>query len=105
MSKKYTLNNIVNEDSIYLIGINSSLDSYKLVFKINKELNLNFVRSKKDIDLPKEKAYYSHFVAKNNSEEILTNELESRKKNLLPPFSRLIANQSSSYRCSISPSI
>ena len=32
-----------------------------------------------------------HKLIKNNSEEILTNELESRKKNLLPPFSRLIA--------------
>lgn len=71
MSKKYTLDNIVNEDLIYLIGINSYLDSYSLVFKLNKELNLNFVRSKKDIDLPKEKAYYNRFVAKNKSKEIL----------------------------------
>ena len=85
MSKKYTLNNIVNEDSIYLIGINSSLDSYKLVFKINKELNLNFVRSKKDIDLPKEKAYYSHFVAKNNSEEILYDFFSNKFQKIIFP--------------------
>ena len=37
MSKKYTLDNIVNEDLIYLIGINSYLDSYSLVFKLNNE--------------------------------------------------------------------
>ena len=30
-------------------------------------------------------------LIKNNSEEILKKELDSRKKNLLPPFSRLIA--------------
>ena len=71
MSKKYTLDNLVNEDLIYLIGINSSLDSYTLVFKLNKELSLNFVRSKKDIDLPKENAYYNRFIAKNKSKEIL----------------------------------
>ena len=71
MLKKYTLKNLVNEDSIYLIGINSSLESHKLVYKLNKELNLNFVRSKKDIDLSKEKAYYFRFVAKNKSQEIL----------------------------------
>tara|TARA_B100000945_G_C20410890_1_gene612510 strand:+ start:762 stop:1232 length:471 start_codon:yes stop_codon:yes gene_type:complete len=85
MSKKYTLNNIVNEDSIYLIGINSSLDSYKLVFKLNKELNLNFVRSKKDIDLPKEKAYYDRFVSKNNFEEILYDFFSNKFQKIIFP--------------------
>ena len=71
MSKIYTLKNLVNEDINFLIGINSILESYKIVFKLNQELNLNFVRAEKDIDLPKEKAYYSRFIAKNNSEEII----------------------------------
>ena len=33
--------------------------------------DLNFERSKKDIDLPKEKAYYNRFIAKKKSKEIL----------------------------------
>ena len=83
MSKKYTLDNMLNEDLIYLIGINSSLDSYNLVFKLNKELNLNFVRSKKDIDLPKEKAYYNRFIAKNKSKEILYDFFQTNSKKLV----------------------
>jgi len=71
MPKKYILNDIISEDSIYLIGINSILNDYQLVYKLNKELNLNFVRSKKDIDLTKEKAYFSHFISKNKSKEII----------------------------------
>ena len=66
MSKKYTLDNLVNEDLIYLIGLNSSLDSYNLVFKLNKKLNINFVRSKKDIDLPKEKHIIIALLLKTN---------------------------------------
>ena len=71
MPKKHILDDIIIEDSIYLIGINSSLENHQLVYKLNKELNLNFVRSKKDIDLPKEKAYYNRFIAKKKSKEIL----------------------------------
>ena len=85
MSKKYTLNNLVNDDPIYLIGINSTLESYKLAFKLNKELNLNFVRSNKDIDLPKEKAYYNHFVSKNNSKEILYDFFSNKFQKIIFP--------------------
>ena len=85
MSKKYTLNNLVNDDPIYLIGINSTLESYKLAFKLNKELNLNFVRSNKDIDLPKEKAYYNRFVSKNNSKEILYDFFSNKFQKIIFP--------------------
>ncbi len=85
MPKKYILSNIIIEDSIYLIGINSALDNYNLVYKLNKQLNLNFVRSKKDIDLPREKAYYSHFIAKNKSKEIIYDFFSNKFKKISSP--------------------
>ncbi len=71
MLKKHILNDLIIDDSIYLIGINSTLENHQLVFKLNRDLNLNFVRSKQDIDLPLENAYYSHFFSKNKSREII----------------------------------
>lgn len=85
MPRKYILNNIIIEDSIYLIGICSVLDNFNLVYKLNKQLNLNFVRSKKDIDLPKEKAYYSHFIAKNKSKEIIYDFFSNKFKKISSP--------------------
>jgi len=85
MPKKYILSNIIIEDSIYLIGISSALDNYNLVYKLNKQLNLNFVRLKKDIDLPKEKAYYSHFIAKNKSKEIIYDFFSNKFKKISSP--------------------
>jgi len=85
MPKKYILSNIIIEDSIYLIGISSALDNYNLVYKLNKQLNLNFVRSKKDIDLPREKAYYSHFIAKNKSKEIIYDFFSNKFKKISSP--------------------
>ncbi len=85
MPKKYILSNIIIEDSIYLIGISSALDNYNLVYKLNKQLNLNFVRSKKDIDLPKQKAYYSHFIAKNKSKEIIYDFFSNKFKKISSP--------------------
>ena len=85
MPKKYILSNIIIEDSFYLIGINSALDNYNLVYKLNKQLNLNFVRSKKDIDLPREKAYYSHFIAKNKSKEIIYDFFSNKFKKISSP--------------------
>ena len=85
MPKKYILSNLIIEDSIYLIGISSTLDNYNLVYKLNKQLNLNFVRSKKDIDLPKEKAYYSHFIAKNKSKEIIYDFFSNKFKKISSP--------------------
>ena len=85
MPKKYILSNIIIEDSIYLIGISSALDNYNLVYKLNKQLNLNFVRSKKDIDLPREKAYYSHFIAKNKSKEIIYDFFSNKFKKVSSP--------------------
>ncbi len=85
MPKKYILGNIIIEDSIYLIGISSALDNYNLVYKLNKQLNLNFVRSKKDIDLPREKAYYSHFIAKNKSNEIIYDFFSNKFKKVSSP--------------------
>tara|TARA_B100001250_G_scaffold18271_1_gene15854 strand:- start:2863 stop:3333 length:471 start_codon:yes stop_codon:yes gene_type:complete len=85
MRKKYILSNIIIEDSIYLIGISSALDNYNLVYKLNKQLNLKFVRSKKDIDLPKEKAYYSHFIAKNKSKEIIYDFFSNKFKKISSP--------------------
>ncbi len=85
MPKKYILSNIIIEDSIYLIGISSTLDNYNLVYKLNKQLNLNFVRSKKDIDLPKQKAYYSHFIAKNKSKEIIYDFFSNKFKKISSP--------------------
>ena len=85
MSKVYTLKNLVNEDVNFLIGINSILESYKIVFKLNQELNLNFVRAEKDIDLPKEKAYYSRFIAKNNSEEIIYDFFSNKFQKIIFP--------------------
>ena len=85
MPKKYILSNIIIEDLIYLIGISSALDNYNLVYKLNKQLNLNFVRSKKDIDLPKQKAYYSHFIAKNKSKEIIYDFFSNKFKKISSP--------------------
>ena len=85
MPKKHILSNIIIEDSIYLIGVSSALDNYNLVYKLNKELNLNFVRSKKDIDLPREKAYYSHFIAKNKSKEIIYDFFSNKFKKVSSP--------------------
>ena len=85
MPKKHILDDIIIEDSIYLIGINSSLENHQLVYKLNKELNLNFVRSKKDIDLPREKAYYSHFVSKNKSKEIIYDFFSNKFKKIGSP--------------------
>lgn len=85
MPKKHILDDIIIEDSIYLIGINSSLENHQLVYKLNKELNLNFVRSKKDIDLPREKAYYSHFVSKNKSKEIIYDFFSNKFKKISSP--------------------
>jgi len=85
MPKKYILSNIIIEDSIYLIGISSALDNYNLVYKLNKQLNLNFVRSKKDIDLPKQNAYYSHFIAKNKSKEIIYDFFSNKFKKVSSP--------------------
>ncbi len=85
MPKKYILSNIIIENSIYLIGISSALDNYQLVYKLNKQLNLNFIRSKKDIDLPREKAYYSHFIAKNKSKEIIYDFFSNKFKKISSP--------------------
>ena len=85
MPKKYILSNLIIEDSIYLIGISSALDNYQLVYKLNKQLNLNFIRSKKDIDLPKQKAYYSHFIAKNKSKEIIYDFFSNKFKKISSP--------------------
>ena len=85
MPKKYILSNIIIEDSIYLIGVSSALDNYNLVYKLNKQLNLNFVRSKKDIDLPKQNAYYSHFIAKNKSKEIIYDFFSNKFKKISSP--------------------
>ena len=48
-------------------------------------MNLNFVRSKKDIDLPREKAYYSHFVSKNKSKEIIYDFFSNKFKKISSP--------------------
>ena len=62
MKKKYFLDDLDFDEEINLLAIHSNLEGYQLAFEINQATGARFKRSKKDIDLPQLKAFYTRFT-------------------------------------------
>jgi len=101
-------------DEFYLCAIHSSLPSYKMAFLLNKHLNLQFARSKKDVEvvsadglevypcyvyedennyayysLIKNKCFFEQTVAIKDGDLFANTSIQQVIKNLIPEYNKV----------------
>jgi len=65
MNKKvYFLEELSDPIELYMLAIHSPLKDYQLAYRLNQHFGARFKRTRKDIDNPFQKTFYSRFVWK-----------------------------------------